>query len=422
SMRLEWSIDSSNQIIISPNLAFQNNRGTQNANTQSMYTNGLNANTTTNNTDNLTWGNNLNNFILYRHAFAKKGRTFSINLNSSYNYRNGDNYANSFQRLYDSTGINFRDTTTNRYTDQFNNGVQLSANFVYTEPIAKNTQLMINYNPTYLNSKADQEAYRFNNSEGKYTLFDTSLSNKFTNTFKVQNAGVPLRSGNRDNMWSIGLNYQHSTVQSDRAFPNPLQVNQSFDNILPIAMARLKLSTKSSLRVMYRASTNQPSVTQLQDVYDITNLPYITAGNPNLKQQYNHILSTRYTFTNTAKGVLFVANILGQVANNYITNATYVPLRDSIINNKLTITSGQQLTKPVNFDGNVSLRSFLTFSVPLKPIKSNLNFKGGSSYSRLPGMVNNVSSLIDNVTYSFGSVIGSNISQYVDFTISYTGH
>lgn len=282
--------------------------------------------------------------------------------------------------------------------------------------------MQLNYNPTYSNSKADQEAFRFNNTEGKYSTFDTLLSNKFNSTYTAQNVGIAYRYGTRDNQFSFGASFQHSDLTSDRVFPTVLSVNKSFDNFLPDANARLKLSARSSLRMFYRASINQPSVTQLQDVYDVTNSPFITAGNPDLKPQYNNLVSTRYTFTNTGKGIIFVANMFYQTANNYIANGTWVPLRDSVINNKFTLFKGQQLTKPVNLNGYMNLRSFLTFAVPAKFIKSNINLNGGVTYSKLPGILNNQENISQNLTYTLGTVIGSNISQYVDFTVSYSAN
>jgi hypothetical protein len=77
---------------------------------------------------------------------------------------------------------------------------------------------------------------------------------------------------------------------------------------------------------------------------------------------------------------------------------------------------------PVNLDGYASLRSFLTFAVPLKFIKSNLNVNGGVSFYKQPGVINNIESLSRNYTYTLGSVIASNVSQYVDFTISYSAN
>lgn len=420
NMRFEYTIDSSNQLIITPSLSFQDNSSVRNV-TSSFFDPTTSATTSrTNNINSSTRsGNNLNNNILWRHSFAKKGRTFSVGLNTSYNRREGDVYTTLFDTTFTSTG--FTDSTSKRFTDQANNGYQLSANINYTEPLSQNSQLQLSYSPSYSKSRANQEAYQYESTTGKYSVFNPALSSKFDNTTSSQNAGIAYRYGTRDNQLSFGVNYQSTDLHSEQDFPRDLRVAKTFTNFLPNAMLRLKLNARSNIRFMYRANTNQPSVTQLQDVYDITNLPFVTAGNPDLAQQYSHVLSTRYTFSNTTKGILLVGNVFLQTASNYITNATFVPQRDSALTPDVTLKAGQQLTKPVNLDGYFSLRSFLTFAMPLKFIKSSINFNGGVSYSKLPGIINNQSNLSRNTAYTGGIVIASNVSQYVDFTISYSG-
>jgi hypothetical protein len=420
SLRFEYAIDSNNQLIITPSLSFQDNKGFRNVTTGFFDPATATLTNRTNNTTNsIRSGNNLNNTILWRHSFAKKGRTFSVSLNNSFNKRVGDVYTT----LYDTTftGSGFTDSTSQRFTDQLSSGYSVSANIVYTEPLSQNSQLQFNYNPSYSKSKADQEAYQYEKSTDDYTIFDPSLSSKFTNTNSGQNAGIAYRHGTKDNQLSFGVNYQRTDLFSVQDFPRALRVSKTFINYLPNAMMRLKLSSRSNIRLFYRASTNQPSVTQLQDVYDLTNLPFVTAGNPDLSQQYSHTVNTRYTFSNTSKAILFVGNIFLQTASNYITNATYVPLRDSALTPDITLKAGQQLTKPVNLDGYFSFRSFITFAMPLKLIKSSINFNGGVSYTKLPGIINNQSNVSKNTAYTAGAVIASNVSQYIDFTVSYSG-
>jgi hypothetical protein len=190
---------------------------------------------------------------------------------------------------------------------------------------------------------------------------------------------------------------------------------------------RLKLSSRSNIRLFYRANTNNPSVTQLSDVVDISNLPFKTAGNPDLKQQYMNVLSGRYTFTNTSKGLLIVGNVFYQTAKDYITNATVLNdsntvIVENVFHNAIQLAPGQQLTYPVNLSGYRSVRSFLTLAFPMKFIKSNFNLNGGVTFSRLPGSLNHEINVSKNVTYSAGAVIASNVSQYVDFTVSYTAN
>jgi hypothetical protein len=312
------------------------------------------------------------------------------------------------------------DTSSNRFANQTSNGMQLSTNLAYTEPIGTKSQLQINYNPSYSTSQSNQQTYALDPTENKYSVFLNNFSNDFETRTKAQNAGISYRLGDRDRQISFGVNYQHTNLNSERLLPIVAKVDKSFDNLLPNAMIRYKLSPKSSIRLFYRANVNQPSVTQLQDVLDPTNAPVYTLGNPDLNQQYMHTVSGRYTFTDPTRGLLLVGNIFYQTAQDYIANASFNS-RDTVINGE-KISGAYRLSKPVNLDGYRSLRSFLTFAVPLKFIKSNLNLNGGVTFSKLPGIINGLQNETDNTIYTAGAVIASNVSQYVDFTVSYSAN
>ncbi|RYY63854.1 MAG: TonB-dependent receptor, partial [Chitinophagaceae bacterium] len=422
--RLEWRIDSFNQLIFTPNLSFQlNETERQTARFFGYNPNnaGLTERLTANNSNSSRNGNNINGALLYRHSFAKRGRTFSINVNRTSNQRTGETYVSTRDRRFFGTTPG-NDSASQRFTDQDNDGWQLNTNFIYIEPIGKKAQLQLNYNPVVSRSNADQQTYAFDSAQGKYSRFVDSLSNRFNNRTDAQNAGLSYRFGDRDRMISFGANYQHTRLRSDQTFPRPLNVDNAFDNILPNAMLRWKLSTRSSVRFNYRAQVNTPSVTQLQGVVDFTNAPIYTVGNPDLDPQYTHTLSGQYTFTNTAKGQLLVLNLFGQAANNYISTATFQPTQADSVVAGYKIPQLAQLNKPVNLDGYRSLRGLVNYAFPIKPIKTNLNFNTGVQWNRLPGIVNNVRTQTDNTVFSLGTVAASNISQYVDFTVSYTAN
>jgi hypothetical protein len=422
NMRLEYRIDSSNSLIISPNLNFQNNKSVSSSFSQTYYGIGDTINTSDNNSRYNRDGYNLRNNILYRHSFAKRGRSLSLNLNTTFNKNNGESFVISRYRFFDQFGVP-SDSLQDQYTNNPANGYSLSSNIAYTEPVGKKGQLQINYSPSYSKNKADQQTFLFDQTGGKYSRFDTTLSNKFDNTTTTHNGGITYRLGaSRDNQFSIGVNLQHSKLASERIFPTATKVNQSFTTLLPNLMWRKKVSARGSVRIFYRANTNFPSVTQLQDVVNVSNPLQVSSGNPGLKQSYRHFLSGRYTFTNTQKGQSFFANIFLQTAQDYISNATFSPIADSVIQQGIVLKAGSQLTKPANLDGYKSFRSFFTYSMPVKFIKSNLNLSTGFSYSRLPGMINYLKTITDNYAYNAGIVVASNVSEYVDFNLSYSAN
>ncbi|MEP6726948.1 MAG: outer membrane beta-barrel protein, partial [Bacteroidota bacterium] len=422
NMRFEYKFDSSNSLIITPSLSFQNNNTISSGISQTYYGANDTANTSESRSAVQRNGYNLRNNILYRHTFAKRGRTLSVNFGTALNKNDGESYVLQHLRFFEKNLVT-DDSLQNQYKTNPTNGYTLSGNIAYTEPVGKKGQLQFNYSPSYSKNKADQQTFLYDSTGKGYTQFSPSLSNKFDNAITTNNGGISYRLGTtRDNQFSIGANLQNSRLESMRTFPGTATVNQSFTNVLPNLLFRRKISAKSSINIMYRASTNFPSVTQLQDVIDPSNPLRISSGNPYLKQAYTNFLSARYTFTNTAKGQSIFANIFLQTQSNYISNGTYIASADSVLQQGVVLKRGSQFSTPVNLNGYKSLRSFFTFSQPVSFIKSNVNLSTGFSYSRLPGLINYQQTITNNYTYNAGIVIASNISQYVDFNLSYNAN
>ena len=419
NLRMEYKIDSFNSILIIPSINFQKNNSSSLDSAINSYDGTIPSSSSYNTTNALTSGYNINNNILFRHSFRKRGRTISLGVNTSFNKKTGNDYLISNNKSYDNFGTVVTDSLQQQFSDNLTNGNTVSFNVAYTEPVGKKAQLQFNYNPSFTKNKADQETYLYDQVGDKYSLFDTSLSNKFNNNYNTQNAGISYRLGDRNNQFSIGANYQYSRLFSDQQFPLITSIDKSFSNFLPNLRFRKKISIRSSLMVFYRTSVNPPSVSQLQNVYNKDNPLIISIGNPDLKQQYTHSFVTRYTFTNTQKGQSLFANLFIQKTNDYISNAVYIAHSDSALAPSITLFKGSQLTLPVNLPGYWSVRSFLTFGQPVKLIKSNVNINAGVTYSSLPGLIDNVKTTTNNYNYNVGAVIASNVSEYIDFNLSY---
>ncbi|HUC79715.1 MAG TPA: outer membrane beta-barrel protein, partial [Flavisolibacter sp.] len=419
NMRLEYRIDSMNTLIITPSANIQKNTSDRSVGTGTIFKDGspITQTLNTNINDAKRNGLNLNNNILYRRGFAKRGRSLTVGLNTSYNDRTGESYINTFQRSFTNPS-NFDDTASNRFTDQANNTLQLSANISYSEPLGQNSQLQFTYNPRLSKSESDQQTFELNPIENKYTLFQDRLSNVLENRTVAQNGGLSYRWGDRDRMISFGVNYQSTNLKSNQTFPTRVTVNKTFNNVLPNAMIRYKLSSRSNIRLFYRSNVNEPSVTQLQGVIDVTNAPVYSIGNVNLNTQFMHMGSTQYTYTNPQKGLLFVANVFYQTANDYIANATFTPRSDTVVGG-VKLSPGSRITSPVNLDGYQNMRTNLTFAFPLSFMKSNFNLDAEWRYSNIPGITNSILNETRNTTYALGAGLVSNVSQYVDFNISY---
>ena len=420
NLRLEYRIAPRAELIITPNLSFQDNNSERVRRAmryrvidsiERVYNNIISHRASDRS------GNNLNNNILYRQSFAKKGRTFTASLNTAYNKRAGETYiVNQTSRF----GSDF--TEQRRFTDQYSSGLQVSANLIYTEPLGERSQLQVNYNPAFTRSRSDVQSFLYDTVVAKYSEFDSLRSNRFTNRSMAQNGGITFRGGTKDNAFALGVNYQHTVLNSTQTFPRPFTLDQSFNNVLPNAWLRFKLSQRSNMRLVYRASVELPSITQLSEVQGIPNHPFLRIGNSALAPQYNHVLSSRYTYTNTATGMLFMANVFAQKANNYIGDDTFVADSFAVVRYGQKVARGEELTRPVNLDGYSSLRSFVTLAMPVNGLKTNLNLNGGASFFRYPGILNDTLFESRSQVYSLGTVLSSNISEYVDFTVSYSAN
>ncbi len=418
NMRLEYRIDSSNSLFIIPSLSFQKNNSSSFSNAQSFYNLNDSTNSSIGSSTSERNGYNLRNNILFRHSFKKRGRTLSFGFNTAWTKNDGTGISETDYRIFKGGVVT--PTQTNNFTDNSTTGTTIGGNIAYTEPLGKKGQLQFDYTPSVQKNKADQQVFRFDGKE--YTVFDTSKANRFDNRITTNNVGLSYRLGrSRDEQLSFGVNFQASTLESQRTFPSVSKVNQTFSNFLPNLMWRKKLSTVSNIRVFYRASVNFPSINQLQDVINPSDSLYITSGNPDLKQSYTHFLTGRYSYTNSKTSTSFFANILLQTASDYITNAIYIPKTDTIIQ-KTKLPANGQLVKPINLDGYKSLRTFFTYSMPLKFIKTTLNLNAGFSYGTTPGLVNYQTTTTDAYAYNTGVVLASNISEYVDFNVSYSAN
>ncbi len=416
NVRMEYKLDSANQFVFTPVVSFQNNSsksltaGTNTLEDGKILSDIINNNNTT------TTGYNFSANLLYRHAFHKRGRSISFGVTPGLNDNTGTTYQNIFNN--DTTTNNGADSTQ-LLRDRNSHTKSISGNIVYTEPVGKKAMIQWNYNPSYQYSTSKQLTSNYDEASHKYNLLDTSLSNLFNNIIVRHNTGLSYRIGDRFNNFMVGLNYQYTDMKSDQTYPLALTIHKTFSNLLPNVMFNKKINSKSTLRIFYRASTQTPSVTQLQNVYNNNNPLYVTTGNPNLKQAFNNTLALRYTYTNTEKSSSFFFNTYIQQSNNYITNATYTARRDSMLTKSVILASGSELSKPVNLNGYWNYRSLATYTFPLKFIKTNFSINGGFTYTKQPGLINNANNQSENYGYTGGVSFASNISQYVDFTISY---
>lgn len=414
NLRLTYNIDSSNSILIRPRLTLQDNVGNSALNGATSV-GSQTLNNTNNNFSTDLLGINFSNELLFRHKFAKAGRTFSISWTSGYTENSGTNFLKTTSNYFEA------DTSTkilNQFSDLNQNGWSNSGTFSYTEPLNTKSFLQASYTLSLRPNDSDKKTSQFDNVTAEYSRLDTALSNKFSSKYLTQSGGLDYRYQTEKVQFNTGATYQRAELQNNQIFPTTFDVNRSFNNVLPNAMLRYSFSKRSNLRFMYRTSTNAPSVSQLQEVVNNTNPLQLSTGNAGLRQDFQQNIFVRYMSSSIEHSNTTFAMLGGSFTKNYIGNSTFIAPKDTVISESITLQRGAQLSRPQNLSGYFNLRAFFMYGIPVKVLKSNINFTASANYSRTPGSINGALNYAKSPNAGLGIVVSSNISEKIDFTLS----
>ncbi|AKQ45358.1 hypothetical protein TH63_06445 [Rufibacter radiotolerans] len=427
NLRITYNLDSANSFIIRPRLSIQQNDGS--SFTESRLLQGSDF---INNFDNIfnsdLTGVNFNNSILWRHSFAKRGRTVSVDVSNGYNLNKGDNLQSL--RYLKSLENEGDDSLANQTSHLDNNGYSAGASVNYTEPLSQNTQLQLTYNTNLTNSDGDRRTFFYRERFGAYDSLLTQQSSTVDNRTLTQEFGGGWRYNTKDFQVMLNGRYQWLNLKTDQLYPTAIDTSRTYHNFLPFAMVRYNFNQDRNVRLFYMGRSQTPSVDQLQSAIDVSNPSVLTQGNPNLGQSFSHNVSVRYSSANPGRSSSFFAYISAGGAQDYIGRSTTRADREDItLPGNILLARGRQLSRPVNLDGQYTLRSFLNYGLPLTFIKSNINLNLSANLTNNPALYSDsrtnyreVSN--DNKTTGLGAglVLSSNISENFDFLISTNGN
>lgn len=357
-----------------------------------------------------------NGQILLRHRFEKRGRSLSLRLQGSYNNSGGENEQYSALNYFASPILS---DTLDQQSFLDANGSDAGINLQFTEGVFERGMwsTWYEYSPRWNDS--EQETYAFNPVADAYNRLDTLLSNTFETRYRAHEIGTGLMFRFEKAFLMTRLGLQDARLDNTQVFPSVDTVNFQFLNLLPMAILRLgERRSGNNMFLLYRSSTDAPSVSQLQSVVDNSNPLQLRSGNPELTQAVQHRLILRMTRTNTEKSRVLSLNASAQLARDYIANSSWVATSDTVLAGGIYLPRGGQFTQPVNLDGFANARAFFTFGQFLTPLKTNLNLSLSGNYQRLPGLINGRENLSQTGSFGLGVVLSSNFSENIDFTLS----
>jgi hypothetical protein len=413
NLRFEYQIDSANSILYTPSVTLEqlNNFSQDTSFTLSQIPAGEYISTTgrTINSGKRN-GYNLNNNLLFRHKFRKTGRTLTIGWKNSYDHNLGTDLSFSRNTLYMKDGSPWRAINQDQQSKVkwiTNNHVM---NASYTEPFGLNKLLELNYAYTHNLNVSEKKTYDYNPLSGEYDMPNKLLTNNFENIFLAHRFGANFRVMEKKYNYQLGIGMEQSTLESvsyQLITGKDSITRTSYINFFPTANFNVTPERGKNLRFSYNGRTNPPSLSQLQDILDVSDPLHVRTGNPDLGQEFSHNVALGYNTFNIVTYNLMSVNL------NFSTTT------NKIVNSIDTLTNGVQLSKPQNVNGVYRVSSVLTLGFPFKAPKlkgSNLNFTNNISYSSDIGLLYGQKNI--NKTMSISQAVSANFTnEKFDFAV-----
>ena len=402
-MRLEWTPDTMTNIMFRPSFSYSKSDGLTSGTSASynddpysyvsdplsqesisiMDEKGLMVNHRENSS--ITYSDNVSigAMLQLNRKLNSKGRNATLRTDISYGEGDSKSLSTSNVHLYQVEDAFGNDSTyqTNRFNTTPTKTLNYSVQFTYSEPVFKAMFLQLSYKFNYKYNKSDRSTFDFSNVDGNMfagvdnvyrgwdnylsrldhpldNYLDESLSRYSEYKNYIHEIQLMLRVIREKYRLNVGVMVQ---PQKTRFIQRYQGINtdtvRNVVNVTPTLDFRYRFSKLSNLRINYRGTTSQPSMTDLLDIRDDSDPLNITMGNPGLKP----------SFTNTLR--LFFNNYTQEHQRATMVHLNYSNTHNSI-SNMVTYDeeTGGRTTRPENINGNWNISGALMFNTALDSV------------------------------------------------------
>lgn len=394
NIRLEWMPDSMTNILFRPSISWSSSDGLSGSQSASYnkdpYTittkdplseEGIEemekaeAMVNSQLTNGITYSdnNNINGMLQVNRKLGNKGRNITFRVDAKYTDNDSKSISLKNTRYYLAEleqGKNASDI--NRYNLTPSKDYSYAGQVTYSEPLWKATFLQFSYKFTYSYSKSDRSTYRFDDYsfDGITPVYrtwgsyldrvgnnwedtkddDLSKYSEYKNyTHDIQVMMRFIRSKYNLN-FGVMIQPQRSNFIYDY-MGNHKDTVRTVTNFSPTLDFRYRFSKMSNLRVNYRGTTAQPSISQLLDITDKSDPLNISKGNPGLKPSF------------TQNFRLFYNNFVQNHNKGVMTFVNFSTTRNSISNKvEYDEKTGGRTTTPENINGNWNVMGAFMFN------------------------------------------------------------
>lgn len=385
--RLEWKPDSMTNIMFRPNFKVSTSDGTTVSNKASYNDNpydytdtpleqeaiqkmaALGVMVNTNDSRTITYGDSksLGAMLQYNRKLNQKGRNVTLRADASWGKDGSTSLSLEKVHLYQVKNHLGTDSVyqTNRYNLMPTKTWSYSVQATYSEPLAKQTYLQFSYRYKYNYNKSTRSTYDFSDT-------DPSLFDNITPEYRIWDQYLSLLPRPMETYLDTDLsrfseykNYIHELQVMFRMIRGKYRLNagvmlqpqrtdytqdylgihtdtiRNVVNWSPTFDLRYRFSKRSNLRINYRGTTTQPSMSDLLDIVDDSDPLNIKQGNPGLKPSFTHRFRLFYNnyIQSHQQGIMAFLNY-SNTLNSISNKVTYDP------------ETGGRITRPENINGN----------------------------------------------------------------------
>ena len=312
------------------------------------------------------------------------GRNITVRTDASYGKTDANSLSltNAYMYLVDVANGNETDHyNTYRYNVTPTRNYSYSLQATYSEPLWRATFLQLSYKFTYKYSKTDRSTYNFSDFSDEEANQWASITPEYRgwgNYLGTLRSPLDEYFDSDQSRFSEYKNYIHE-MQLMMRFVRPkynlsfgamlqpqrsnfiydymgqhIETTRNVTNFSPTLDFRYRFSKVSNLRVNYRGTTSQPSMTDLLDITDDSNPLNIKKGNPGLKPSFTHNFR------------LFYNNYIEKHQRALMTFVNFSMTRNSI-SDMVTYDdkTGGRTTQPENINGNWNARGAFMFNTAI---------------------------------------------------------
>ena len=384
NIRLEWMPDSMTNILFRPSISWSSSDGLSGSQSASYNKDPYSITTkdplseegieemekaeamvNSQLTNGITYSdnNNINGMLQVNRKLGNKGRNITFRVDAKYTDNDSKSISLNNAKLYLVQTAEGKDSTyqTNRYNLTPSKNYSYAGQLTYSEPLWKATFLQFSYKFTYSYSKSDRSTYDFSkyamSGDHEYRGWDSYLNPFAGHLNDYRDDDLSRFSEYRNYNHDIQVMMRFIRQKYNLNFGVMVQPQQSkyiqdyqgvhvdtvrnVVNVSPTLDFRYRFSKMSNLRINYRGTTSQPSISQLLDITDNSDPLNISMGNPGLKPSFTQNFRLFYNnfVQNHNKGIMTFVNF--STTNNSISNkVTYDE------------TTGGRITRPENINGN----------------------------------------------------------------------